>query len=164
MTAQSQDASLGTAEESALRALYAALLGAWNARDAGAMARLYAEDGIQVGFDGSTLRGPADIEAHLRPIFDHHPTAAFVGRVKAVVPLGPDAALLQAVAGMVPPGASDINPAANAIQCLAARRDADGWRVCLFQNTPAAFHGRPEESERLSKELRETLREEGVCG
>jgi uncharacterized protein (TIGR02246 family) len=156
------DHALGDEAGPAVRALYAALLDAWNDRDAGAMARLYAEDGIQVGFDGSTLRGPAEIEAHLRPIFADHPTAAFVGIVKAVVPLGAGAAMLQAVAGMVPPGAADINPATNAVQGLVARRENGGWRVCLFQNTPAAFHGRTEDSERLAREIREAFRARGA--
>jgi hypothetical protein len=32
------------------------------------------------------------------------------------------------------------------------------YRIEMFQNTPAAFHGRPEASERLSAELREAGR------
>jgi len=29
------------------------------------------------------------------------------------------------------------------------------WRIALFQNTPAAFHGRPEAAKKLSAELRD---------
>ena len=31
------------------------------------------------------------------------------------------------------------------------------WQVELFQNTPAAFHGRPELSEQMTEELRQAL-------
>jgi hypothetical protein len=45
----------------------------------------------------------------------------------------------------------------NAIQTLVAARRDGRWRVELFQNTPAAFHGRPEASEALTAELRGAL-------
>lgn len=138
-------------------ALYQALLDAWNQRDAQAFAALFAQDGSSVGFDGSQANGRAEIEAHLAPIFAHHPTAAFVGIVREIRPLGDDAVLLRAVAGMVPPGQQDINPAANAVQSLVAVKQENGWRIALFHNTPAAFHGRPGASEALTEELRQAL-------
>jgi hypothetical protein len=58
---------------------------------------------------------------------------------------------------MIPPGQSDLNPAANVLQTLVATRDGDTWRIALFQNTPAQFHGRPELVERMTDELRELL-------
>jgi len=54
---------------------------------------------------------------------------------------------------MVPPGKSDINPETNAIQSLIAVRSGDGWQIALFQNTPAQFHGRPEQAKALTEEL-----------
>jgi uncharacterized protein (TIGR02246 family) len=148
-----------SAAEAGVMALYEALLAAWNRRDAAGMAGLSAPQGSQVGFDGSTANGPQEIEAYLAPIFAHHPTAAFVGKVREIRLLSETAALLRAVAGMIPPGHDDINPDVNAIQTLVASCDGDGrWRVELFQNTPAAFHGRPEERERLTQELRALVR------
>jgi uncharacterized protein (TIGR02246 family) len=139
--------------------LYNDVLGAWNRRDAAGMARCYAPHGSQVGFDGSTANGAAEIETHLAPIFAHHKTPAFVAKVREVRMIGNDAALLRAVAGMVPDGKDDINPDVNAIQTMVASRDEKGqWRVEMFHNTPAAFHGRPEEKEELSQELRDVLR------
>ena len=144
-----------------VRALYEDLLDAWNRRDARAMAALYAPKGGQVGFDGSTANTPAEIEAMLAPIFADHPTARFVAKVREVRALGPDAALLRAVVGMIPPGKSDIIPERNAVQSLVASRQEDGrWLVEMFHNTPAAFHGRPEESEKLTAELRAAARAE----
>jgi len=140
-----------------IEALYQALLAAWNDRDAAGMAALYAPAGGQVGFDGSTANGPAEIEALLAPIFRDHPTARFVGKVREVRSLGADAALVRAVAGMVPPGKADIMPERNTIQTLVASRQSAGWRVEMFHNTPARFDGRPDLSESLTRELRQVL-------
>jgi hypothetical protein len=65
--------------------------------------------------------------------------------------------MLTAVVGMTPEGQTDIAPAANAIQCMLATRENGEWRIASLQNTPAAFHGRPELSEQLSADLRHAL-------
>jgi len=65
--------------------------------------------------------------------------------------------LLRAVAGMVPPGKSDLNPAVNTIHTLVAASEDNRWRVELFQSTPAAFHGRPAAVDALTAELRQEL-------
>ncbi len=78
--------------------------------------------------------------------------------MRGVDELGPGTALLRAVAGLVPPGTNDINPGTNAVQSLVAVEQDDEWRIALFQNTPTAFHGRPEEADRLTEELRAVLR------
>lgn len=121
------------------------------------MASLFVDDANVVGFDGSQMDGKAAIEAELGRIFADHRTAAYVAKVRKVRFLSGDVAVLRAVVGMVPPGGSDINPATNAIQSLVALRDGDQWRLTLFQNTPAQFHGRPELSDALTKELRAEL-------
>jgi hypothetical protein len=63
----------------------------------------------------------------------------------------------RAVVGMVPPAQSDLNPAVNAIQTLVAAKRDGKWRIALFQNTPAQFHGRPELVQQLTEELRQIL-------
>jgi hypothetical protein len=68
--------------------------------------------------------------------------------------LAGDVAILGAVAGRVPAGKSDLNPKLNAIQTLVAKRENGGWRILQFQNTPAQFHGRPEDAEALTNKLR----------
>jgi len=140
-----------------VRALYQQLLNAWNKRQAAEMAALFAEDGNLIGFDGSQVNGRAEIEAHLSPIFADHPTSAYIGKVREMRLLAPEVALLCAVAGMVPPGGADINPAVNAIQTLVTVKREGKWRIALFQNTPAQFHGRPELAQQLTEELRQLL-------
>ena len=129
-----------------VRDLYRSLLDAWNARDAAAFAALFTEDGFMIGFDGSQAPG-AEIEAHLGPIFRDHPTASYVAVVRDVRERG-DFAVLRAAAGMAPPGADTLDSNVNAVQSLVAERGEDGaWRIVLFQNTPAQYHGRPELAE-----------------
>lgn len=139
-----------------VRSLYQRLLEAWNQRDAAAFAALFAQDAQVIGFDGSQMAGPAEIKATLEGIFAHHLTATYVGKIRRVRFLTPGVAVLSAVAGMVPPGQADLNPALNTLQTLVAAYDGQ-WRILLYQNTPAQFHGRPDLAQQLSDELRELL-------
>lgn len=144
---------MGAEPESALSALYRRLLDGWNARDAGAFAECFAEDGAVIGFDGSEHRGRDIIGEQMRQIFADHATGAYVGKVRAVRRLGPSAAVLQAVAGVVPAGQSELNPSLHSVQSLLAERSDGEWLIVLYQNTPAAYHGRPELGRALTEEL-----------
>ena len=152
-----ESAAVGASEEAPIAALYQRLLDSWNRRDAAAYAALFDEEGHVIGFDGSPMTGGVEIEASLRQIFADHVTAAYIGKIRGVRFLSADVAILRAVAGMVPPGASDINPAVNALQTLVATRRDGQWRIVLFQNTPAQFHGRPEVAAALTEKLRALL-------
>ncbi len=102
--------------------------------------------------------GPTAIAAEMKRIFADHRTGTYVGKVTSVRLLGTRAALLRAVADVVPAGRSDLDPKLNAVQALVAEQRDGEWRVVLYQNTPARFHGRPELAERLTGELRLQLR------
>lgn len=145
------------ADEIEIRTLYQQLLDSWNRRNAAEFAALFAEDGSSVGFDGSQLNGRAEIEASLRQIFGDHRTAAYIAKIREVRFLTPATAILRSVAGMVPAGQTDLNPAVNAVQSLVAVRLAGRWCIALFQNTPAQFHGRPDLAQELTEELRGLL-------
>lgn len=137
--------------------LYRRMIDGWNTHDSTAMAALFAEDANVIGFDGSQMNGRADIETTIGAIFADHVTAAYVAIVREVRLLSPDTAILRAVVGMIPPGKSDLNAATNAIQSLVAAKVDGTWKIVLFQNTPAQFHGRPDLSEQLTAELRQLL-------
>jgi len=134
---------------------YQALLEAWNRRDADAFAAAFAMDGSAVGFDGSPMNGRDEIAGTLRDIFRDHPTASYVARVREVRALGSGVTLLRAVAGLIPPGKTTVNPATNAIQGLVFVDDGGRLAIALLQNTPAAFHGRPQLAEQLTEELQQ---------
>ena len=144
-------------ETEEIKKLHADLLTAWNKQDAKGMASLFTDNGNLVGFDGSQINGQDQIEAQLKQIFGDHKTAAYVWKVKRVQFIHSEVALLSAIVGMVPPGKKDINPSTNAIQSLIALKQENKWKISLFQNTPAQFHGRPELVEELTKELSELL-------
>ena len=143
--------------------LYEQILIAWNQQDAAEMAARFEEAGNLVGFDGSQADSRADIEDHLRPIFTDHPTAAYVAKVREIRMLSSNVGILRAVVGMIPPGCDDIYAAGNTIQTLVAVQNADGWQATLFQSTPAAWHGRPQDTEALTEELRDVMRRGLTC-
>jgi uncharacterized protein (TIGR02246 family) len=137
--------------------LYRTLLQMWNERNAVEYGGLFTEDGTVVGFDGSSVETRSEIVGHLQAIFKDHTPGTYVCKVREIRPLSPTSLLLRGVAGLVPPGADDINPDVNAIQVMVAVERDGRWRIAHFQNTPGAFHGRPEEAEALSEELRQVL-------
>ncbi|MFC4023899.1 SgcJ/EcaC family oxidoreductase [Oceanobacillus longus] len=139
--------------ENQIIGLYQQLIISWNNRQAHDMADVFTEDGVQIGFDGSVADGREEIFSHIAPIFRDHPTAPFVTKIKEISLLNNDTAILRAIAGMVPPGQSDINSEVNAHQTMVAVHKNGNWRVKLFQNTPAQFHGRPELVEEMTTEL-----------
>jgi len=151
MTASTSDA------DDVVRALYADLLTQWNQRNAAGMARLIQPDGHLVGFDGSQLEGRDAIETEMARIFAEHQTGHYVGIVREIRLLSPTVALLRAVAGMVPPGQNSLNPDVNAVQTLVAVKEGACWQIAMYQNTPAAFHGRPDAVRALTDELRQHL-------
>jgi uncharacterized protein (TIGR02246 family) len=141
-------------------ALYFALLRRWNEQDAAGMAALFVPGGQVVGFDGSEVDGRDEIEAGMRDIFSHHQTPTYVGKVRSVR-LVDGVGILRAVAGMIPRGTQDLKPDLNAVQTLIASSNTGKWRIEIFHNTPAAFHGRDRAREQLTEELREVLRRTG---
>ncbi|MEC3967068.1 SgcJ/EcaC family oxidoreductase [Flagellimonas halotolerans] len=140
-------------DKAELEKLHADLLIAWNKQDATKMASFFTDNGISIGFDGSQYNGKKEIKAEIEKIFEHHQTADYIWKVKEVRFLNSEIAILRAIVGMRPPGQEEINPAANAIQTITAIKQNNVWRIELFQNTPAQFHGKPEKVEELTKEL-----------
>jgi uncharacterized protein (TIGR02246 family) len=135
--------------------LYQSLIDGWNARDADAMAQPFAPDGVAIGYDGSVHAARDSIAEQMRTIFRDHPTARYVTEISAVRELGPAAVLLRAIAGLVPPGRSDVKADVNAHHTVVAERDHDHWQIVLFQNTPAQFHGRPELVAEMTRRLQQ---------
>ena len=67
-------------------------------------------------------------------------------------------AVLLAHAGMIPPGANDLDPDLHTVHTLVAVDEGGGrWRISLLQSTPAAWHQHPEAREALTEELRGLL-------
>jgi uncharacterized protein (TIGR02246 family) len=142
-----------TMGENEVLALYDMLIAGWNDHDGDAMAEPFAADGVVIGFDGSVSSGRQTIANEMSSIFADHETGRYAVKVQSVRALGPQAMILRAIAGLVPPGQTAINPQTNSYQTVAAEGQNGQWSIVLFQNTPAQFHGRPELVEDMTREL-----------
>jgi uncharacterized protein (TIGR02246 family) len=146
-------------EEEKIRDLYNNLLQSWKNNDAAGMANLCTENANMIGFDGSQHDGKKNIGEQLQNIFTEHKVNPYVYKIREVRFLNHDAAVLRSVVSMVNPEGTDIIPQVNAIQTLVASKQEAKWLIEIFQNTPAAFHGRPELTEQLTDELREVFKD-----
>ena len=95
------------------------------------MAALFTHDGSLVGLRRQPGgRWSAGRRRRIsRPIFASHATPAYVGAVREVRALAPNVSLVRAVAGMVPEGRRELNPALNTIHTLVAV-EAGGHVAC----------------------------------
>ena len=145
------------ADEALIRTTCKDMLRAWNARDASAFAAFFTESGAIVGFDGLVVAGSAAIAAYLRDLFARHETPAYVNAIRWVRFLSEDIAIAHGIAGMfsLPTGA--INPTLNSVQMITCARRDEGWRIELFQITPAQLHGDPEAVAGMTEELQRRL-------
>ena len=150
--------SLLSADELEVRSLYQHLITSWNERDSIGFASGFANDGELVESDGVHVTGPNEIEAHLRRIFSERLTGRSVGKVRRVELLSPSVTLLTGISGTIPVGRLTFETELNVIQTLVAvNRDHRGWRIILFQNTPAPYHGRPDLAQEMTEELQDVL-------
>ena len=139
--------------ESAIEELHRQLLTFWNNQDGAGMASLFTEDANVIGFDGSQMNGRLQIKTELKQVFANHRVARYVWKIEEIRFFDSQNALLRAIVGMVPADKNELNSATNAIQSLIAIKQNDLWKISLFQNTPAQFHGRPELVDAMTKEL-----------
>jgi uncharacterized protein (TIGR02246 family) len=142
-----------TMSENDVRALYDRLITGWNDHDGHAMAEPFADDGVIIGFDGSVSVGRQAIGTEMSLIFADHETGRYAVKVRSVRPLGPQAMIVRAIAGLVPPGQAAVSPETNSHQTVVAEQHEGQWKIVLFQNTPAQFHGRPALVEDMTREL-----------
>jgi len=130
----------------------------WNQGDGEAFAAPYVETGDHVGFDGTHLKGRAEIAAQHQQLFDTWVKGSrLVGKVRSVQFLTPEVAVMHAVGGTVMAGESDLASDRNSIQTLVAVKQEGEWRLAAFQNTRVQYWGRPEAAEALTEELRQLL-------
>ena len=122
--------------QSEVLALHDRLLDAWGAGDAEAFAAPFREDAVFIAFDGSVLRGRAQIAAVQRELFERWLKGSRLVDERTVVRfVGPDTAIVHAIGGTILRGRRRPAPERDSIQTLVAVRDAAGWSFVAFQNT-----------------------------
>ena len=125
-----------TNDEAAVRALYEQVMEGWNRGSGEAFAAPFAEDGDLIGFDGTHVKGRAEIASFHQPLFDKWLKGTrLVGEVKSVHFLTPEVALMHAIGGTVMRGKSEPSPERDSIQTLVATKRGDRWCLAAFQNT-----------------------------
>jgi uncharacterized protein (TIGR02246 family) len=145
-------------DEAAIRALYQQLMDGWNAGSGNAFAAPFEEDGDLVGFDGTHIKGRHEIALFHQDLFDMFLKGSrLVGKVRSVRFLTSNVAVMHAIGGTVMAGQTDLEPERNSVQTLVAVRRNGNWYLAAFQNTRATYIGRPEESQKLTEELRTLL-------
>jgi uncharacterized protein (TIGR02246 family) len=108
----------------------------WNRGSGAAFAAPFAEDGDLIGFDGTHIKGRAEIAAFHQPLFATYLKGTrLVGRVTSVRFLSPDVALMHTLGGTVKRGKAVPAPERDSIQTLVATKSGDTWHLAAFQNT-----------------------------
>jgi uncharacterized protein (TIGR02246 family) len=158
MNQNSHTLSSATDDEGAIRSLYQQLMDGWNAASGDAFAAPFEEDGDLVGFDGTHIKGRQEIASFHQHLFDMFLKGSrLVGKVRSVRFLTSNVAVMHAVGGTVMAGESDLERERNSVQTLVAVKRNGKWSLAAFQNTRAIYMGRPEESQKLTEELRAPL-------
>ena len=158
MNQHSQTPSSAAAYEAVVRTLYQQLMDGWNAGSGNAFASPFEEDGDLVGFDGTHFKGRQQIALFHQHLFDMFLKGSrLVGKIRSVRFLTSDVAVMHAVGGTVMPGQTDLESERNSVQTLVAVKRNGRWSLAAFQNTRATYIGRPEESRKLTEELRALL-------
>jgi uncharacterized protein (TIGR02246 family) len=158
MNQNSHTLSSATDDEGAIRSLYQQLMDGWNAASGDAFAAPFEEDGDLVGFDGTHIKGRQEIASFHQHLFDMFLKGSrLVGKVRSVRFLTSNVAVMHAVGGTVMAGESDLERERNSVQTLVAVKRNGKWSLAAFQNTRAIYMGRPEESQKLTEELRALL-------
>jgi uncharacterized protein (TIGR02246 family) len=130
-------------DEAAITALYQRALDGWNEGSGAAFAAAWADDGQLIGFDGTQLKGRAEIAAFHEPLFTTYLKGTrLVGSVRDVEFPAPDVAVFHADGRTIMAGASEPTPERDSIQTMVAVRRAGAWELLAFQNTRVRPMGR----------------------
>jgi uncharacterized protein (TIGR02246 family) len=150
--------SSAIADEAEIRALYQQLMDGWNAASGYAFASQFEGNGDLVGFDGTHINGRYEIALFHQHLFDMFLKGSrLVGKVRSVRFVTSDVAVMLTVGGTVMAGQTDLDPERNSVQTLVAVKRNGKWSLAAFQNTRATYIGMPEESQKLTEELRALL-------
>jgi uncharacterized protein (TIGR02246 family) len=118
--------------------LYRRGIECWNARNADALAELFILDGEVVGADGASYTGRGAIHEQLVKVFAGQPPA-YTAKIVGITTVTTDVAIVRAIAGMIPPGKTELDPALHVVQRMTAVFRGGDWRIALLQTTPAAY-------------------------
>jgi len=118
------------ADEIAVRAIPYRMIEAWDRGSGDGFAAPFSEDADFVGFEGTHLRGRAEIAAYHQRLFDSDLKGSRVdGHVLFVRFLSPELAVMHSVGGMIPAGEVERSPARDSMQFFIVRKHENEWCV-----------------------------------
>lgn len=145
----------------AISALYFQMIDGWNRGSGSIFAAPFAEDGDLLDFDGTHLKGLQNIASvHQQPFDTFLKGSRLVGKIRNIRFLTPDVAIMHAVGGTIMDGQTNIEPERNSIHTIVVKKvdpNNGHWLITAFQNTRVQYFGRPQETQRLTEELRHEL-------
>ncbi|PTL81926.1 DUF4440 domain-containing protein [Vitiosangium sp. GDMCC 1.1324] len=124
------------ADEAAVLDLWRQLHDAWGRGDADGYAALFTEDADYVVFDGSRLKGRAEIAENHRPLFERFMKGSRLESEPASVRLlAPGVALVHGKGAILMAGQKRPSRGRLSVQTLVAVNREGRWRFTAFQNT-----------------------------
>lgn len=128
------DRNTAGTDEAEVLALLQRLNEAWG--DADAFAALFTEDAVYVTFDGSQVKGRAEIAESHRPLFEGFMRGSrLVGETTSVRFLTPDIALVHSKGAVIQRRQKRASRRAVSVQTNVVIRQDGRWLIAAFQNT-----------------------------
>lgn len=129
-------AGLSDADKVAIASLTQRVIAAWAYHDADAFADVFTEDGTMI-LAGVYHKGRAAIRDYMAGAFEGvYKGTQVTGKPLDMRPLGGDAAILLSQGGVLEPGESEVSQSAAIRAAWVVVKQAGGWRLAAYQNTP----------------------------
>jgi uncharacterized protein (TIGR02246 family) len=124
--------------ESAVIELMGRMAQAWEQGDGGAYGALFSDDAQYVTAPGERLRGRKAIVQSHQHVFDTFFKGTRLGRDYPLRfwPLDSEIVLVEASGSVLFPGERETSVPPNGLMTLVIKKEASGWRIVSFQNTP----------------------------
>ncbi|QVJ02379.1 SgcJ/EcaC family oxidoreductase [Nocardiopsis eucommiae] len=136
MSAPTQGTAPHAKDKEAVAGVPGRIVSAWAGNDAKAFAEVFTEDGTMI-LPGVYQKGRQAIAAFMESAF----AGPFKGTQVTGTPLdvrflGPDSAVVVTQGGILAPGEGEVSPERAIRATWVVARDAGGWRLAAYQNSP----------------------------
>lgn len=132
---ESQTPTVNSADAAAVRDLFRQLLDGWNGGSGDAFAAPFQTEADFIAFDGSHVKGRAEIAAVHQELFDKWLKGSrLVAEIKSIRFLSSEVALLHATGDTVLSGRDRPSKVRDSIQTLVAVKEGTDWKFAAFHN------------------------------
>ncbi|GGS42509.1 MULTISPECIES: SgcJ/EcaC family oxidoreductase [Actinokineospora] len=133
--------TLSDGDKVAIASLTQKVLASWAYHDAETFASVFTEDGTMT-LPGVHLKGRAQVQEYLVAAFKGvYKGTQVAGKPIDLRPLGPDAAVLISLGGILESGESEVAHHSEVRAAWIVARDNGQWKVAAYMNTPLHAEG-----------------------